>query len=266
MNELALFAGAGGGILAGELLGDRTVCAVERDGFAAAVLAQRQNDGLLPVFPIWSDVRNFDGRPWRGVAECVSGGFPCQDISSAGNRAGIDGERSGLWREFARVVREVEPRCVRVENSADLTSRGLGVVLRDLAALGFDARWDVFSAADLGAHHLRERIWIVATHPDRQRESQPTVSGEEVGVRPGHGNRPAADAHDHRSERGQQLPASESQERRAAYPRWPAEPGLGRMVHGVPSGVDRIRCLGNAQVPRVAAAAWRLLSRSETLK
>ena len=104
MNELALFAGAGGGILAGHMLGWRTVCAVEREAYAAQVLAQRQNDGALRPFPIWADVCSFDGRPWRGLVDVVSGGFPCQDISSAGTGKGLDGERSGLWTEMARIV------------------------------------------------------------------------------------------------------------------------------------------------------------------
>ena len=84
MNELALFAGAGGGVLASYLLGWRTVCAVERDAYAAQVLAQRQNDGILEAFPIWSDITTFDGKPWQGIVDVISGGFPCQDISSAG--------------------------------------------------------------------------------------------------------------------------------------------------------------------------------------
>ena len=161
MNELALFAGAGGGILGGHLLGWRTVCAVERDAYAAAVLCQRQNDGLLPPVPVWSDVSTFNGYPWQGIVEVISGGFPCQDISAAGKGAGITGSRSGLWKEFARIIGEVRPRYVFVENSPILTSRGLDVVLGDLAALGFDAEWGVLSAADVGAPHKRERVWIV---------------------------------------------------------------------------------------------------------
>ena len=161
MNELALFAGAGGGILGGKLLGWRTVCAVEWEPYAACVLAARQNDKVLPPFPIWDDVQTFDGKPWRGIVDVVSGGFPCQDISAAGKGAGIDGERSGMWKEMARIIGEVRPRFVFVENSPMLTSRGLGTVLGDLAALGFDAEWGVVSAADTGAPHLRERIWIV---------------------------------------------------------------------------------------------------------
>ena len=162
MNELALFAGAGGGILGGKLLGWRTVCAVEWEPYPASVLCARQNDGLLPTFPIWDDVQTFDGKPWRGIVDVVSGGFPCQDISAAGKGIGIDGDRSGMWGEMARIIREVRPRFVFVENSPMLTSRGLGRVLGDLASMGFDARWGVLGAADVGANHQRDRIWIVA--------------------------------------------------------------------------------------------------------
>ena len=164
MNELALFAGAGGGILGGQLLGWRTVCAVEIEPYPASVLMQRQNDGLLPNFPIWDDVCTFDGRPWRGIVDVVSGGFPCQDISAAGKGAGIDGERSGLWAEFARIICEIQPRYAFIENSPMLTLRGLDRVLCDLAQMGFNAKWGVVSAADVGAPHRRERIWIVATN------------------------------------------------------------------------------------------------------
>lgn len=263
MRELALFAGAGGGILAGELLGDTTVCAVERDRAAASVLVRRQNEGHLQPFPIWDDVRTFDGRAWRGAADVVSGGFPCQDISVAGSGAGLDGERSGLWREMARVVCEVEPCFVRVENSPMLTSRGLGTVLGDLAALGFDARWDVLSAADCGAFHIRERIWIVAAHPDRLRELQRQGRQQDQRRRLGDGAQAYADAGGAGPSQPRPQPAGADgqQGRRAPSQRggWPAEPGLVRMVHGVPNRVDRIRALGNAQVPRVAATAWEVL-------
>ena len=162
MNELALFAGAGGGILGGHLLGWRCVCAVEWEPYPAAVLAARQNEGFLPPFPIWDDVQTFDGRPWRGLVDVVSGGFPCQDISAAGKGAGIEGERSGMWKHMARIISEVRPRYVLVENSPVLTSRGLGVVLGDLAAMGYDAEWGVLGAVHAGAPHQRERIWIMA--------------------------------------------------------------------------------------------------------
>lgn len=162
MRELALFAGAGGGILGGKLLGWRCVCAVEINRYAAAVLAARQNDGTFHPFPIWDDVCTFDGKPWRGRIDVVSGGFPCQDISVAGAGDGIAGARSGLWREFARIVREVRSRYVFVENSPALTFRGLHVVLSDLAQMGYHAAWGVLGADDVGAPHIRKRIWIVA--------------------------------------------------------------------------------------------------------
>lgn len=185
MNELELFAGAGGGILGSLLLGHRPVCAVEYDAYARSVLLARQDDGTFPSFPVWDDVRTFDGRPWRGVVDVVSGGFPCQDISVAGGGAGLDGERSGLWREMARIVGEVRPRYVFIENSPALVSRGLDRVLSDLAALGFDARWGCVSAADTGAHHGRDRIWILA-HAKHNRISERRGAGAscEVGAEP----------------------------------------------------------------------------------
>jgi len=171
MNELALFAGAGGGILGGHLLGWRTRCAVEFDPYARAVLLARQRDGFLPRFPIWDDVRTFEGRPWRGRVNIVTGGFPCQDISAAGKGAGITGARSGLWSHMARIISEVGPEFAWVENSPLLVGRGLAVVLGDLAEMGYDARWGIVGADDAGAPHQRERIWIVA-HSKSLREQR----------------------------------------------------------------------------------------------
>lgn len=155
MNELHLFAGAGGGILGSELLGFRTVCAVELEPYPASVLLARQNDGLLPPFPVWDDVRTFDGRPWRGLVDVVSGGFPCQDISAAGKGAGIDGARSGLWREMHRIINEVRPEFAFLENSPLLVGRGLARVLGDLARIGYDAAWCVLGADAVGLPHRR---------------------------------------------------------------------------------------------------------------
>ena len=136
MNELALFAGAGGSILSGKLLGWRTVCGVEIDTYGASVLVTRQNEGILEPFPIWDDICTFDGKPWRGVVDVVSGGFPCQDISKAGNGAGLDGARSGLWKEMFRVICEVRPSFAFVENSPMLITRGLDRILGELSEVG----------------------------------------------------------------------------------------------------------------------------------
>ncbi len=233
MNELALFAGAGGGILAGKALGWRCVCAVEVKPYPAGVLVARQNDGSLEPFPIWDDVRTFDGRPWRGRVDVVSGGFPCTDISSAGKKTGIEGAASGLWVEMARIVREVEPRFVFVENAAALVVRGLDRVLSDLADMGFDARWGVLGSDDIGADHGRQRTWIVA-------DALPWV--EPLGrYFPG--------------SRRQQEQAPQLADREAV-----CEPGFLGKPHGMADRMDRLRAIGNGQDPRVAATAWRLLS------
>ncbi|WP_414894408.1 DNA cytosine methyltransferase [Pseudomonas sp. IT-232MI5] len=300
MNELALFAGSGGGILGGHLLGWRTVCAVERDAYSAQVLAQRQNDRALPTFPIWSDVCSFDGRPWRGLVDLVSGGFPCQDISAAGTGAGIDGARSGLWREMARIIGEVRPKLVYLENSPLLVGRGLALVLSDLAEMGYDAQWCIVSASDCGAPHQRDRIWLVANAMGgRQQARGLPIRAIEAVAKPCNSSEPLVDADGTR----QPQPPRQQQERRlgikqrseaVAYPggehgkgviaggadtqvrsrqierpagsrgdgfrRWPTEPGMGRVAHGVAHRVDRIKALGNGQVPRVATTAFTILS------
>jgi DNA (cytosine-5)-methyltransferase 1 len=246
LNELALFAGAGGGILGGKLLGWRTVCAVEWEPYPASVLCARQNDGFLPTFPIWDDVQTFDGKPWRGIVDVVSGGFPCQDISAAGKGAGIDGERSGMWREMARVIHEVRPRFAFVENSPMLTSRGLGRVLGDLASMGFDARWGVLGAADVGAVHQRDRIWIVARN---------MADSGEVGLQ--------------RKKAKQRMGGDRFAEYGMEKEWWIKEPEqvsreieceMDGMVNGMASRMDEISAIGNGQVPLCAATAWKLLN------
>ena len=319
MNELALFAGAGGGILGGKLLGWRTVCAVEWEPYPASVLCARQNDGLLETFPIWDDVQTFDGHPWRGIVDVISGGFPCQDISAAGKGAGIDGERSGMWGEMARIIREVQPRFVFVENSPTLTSRGLGRVLGDLASMGFDAKWGVLGAADVGANHKRDRIWICAkwrgqiphAQYDRIRwweQQQKSLEKENANVADSNsiqgrsmerrrasfnggekcGNLRGISAFDSGNEQeekrqvlahptsiGQQgqgqheqpiYPAQVS-DRQANYAEsigrpdfWATEPDVGRVADGVAARVDRLKAIGNGQVPLCAATAWRILN------
>ncbi|TLX52831.1 DNA cytosine methyltransferase, partial [Stutzerimonas nosocomialis] len=225
------------------------VCAVERNAHAAQILAQRQNDGALPPFPIWSDVCSFDGRPWRGLVDVVSGGFPCQDISNSGEKDGIEGARSGLWKEQARIIREVQPRFAYVENVAALLVRGIDVVLGDLAEMGFHARWGVLGTADTGGHQARERIWIVA-------------DAQGLGWR-------AADVQSRLLQAALENFARSSGDRRLEYAAdhkgilRPTKPGLVRVADDVAYQVDRIRAIGNGQDPRVAAAAFRLLSGQE---
>nr|NIP98608.1 DNA cytosine methyltransferase [Akkermansiaceae bacterium] len=189
LRELHLFAGIGGGVLAGRMLGHRCVGAVELDPYCRRVLEARQTDGTLEAFPIHDDVRTFDATPWRGRVDVVCGGFPCQDLSLAGKRAGLGGSRSGLWFEMVRIVRAVGPRFVFVENVPGLLSLGFGRVLGDLADLGFDAEWCVLSAADCGAPHLRKRVWILAANPDRQR-----CDRQGLHLRPGRSDQTASES------------------------------------------------------------------------
>ena len=275
MNELALFAGAGGGILGGHLLGWRTVCAVEWEQYPASVLCARQNDGLLPSFPIWDDVQTFDGKPWRGIVDVVSGGFPCQDISAAGGGAGITGERSSMWKHMARIVCEVRPKFVFVENSPMLTSRGLGVVLADLAKMGFDAEWGVLGAANVGAPHLRERIWICAKQREFLSHSKYNGIGwweqlkESVEEKNGDVADPSLPRFKTRNKQTsrpkqfileKQFGGSCNEQRRTKF-EWPIEPKLGRVVNGMANRVDRLKAIGNGQVSRVASTAWKLLNK-----
>lgn len=253
LRELALFAGAGGGILGGKLLGWETVCAVEFNPYAAAVLLARQNDGTFPPFPVWDDVRTFDGRPWRDLVDVVSGGFPCQDVSAAGKGDGLDGERSGLWTEMARIIGEVRPRYVYVENSPMLTSRGLGRVLGDLARMGFDAQWGVVGAHNAGAPHLRDRIWIVA---NAVRYGQQRPKGRLRGTSRDKERDLQAQGKVRHSLADTVKPSGKASHARWG---WPDEAGMGRMADGMADRAQRIKAIGNGQVPRVAAAAWRML-------
>jgi len=242
MRELALFAGAGGGILGGYLLGWRTVCAVEIDPFCRSVLLARQRDGILPHFPIWDDIRTFDGAYWRGHVDVISGGFPCQDISSANVQgAGINGARSGLWREMARVVREVRPRFVFVENSPMLTRRGIDAVLGDLATMGFAARWGVLGTVSAKGPCQRYRIWIVAR------------SHSEHGYSWLGADKPSA---------RRPLRCSHNVERSTCQggPWLAGEPRLDRMAPGMAAEMDAVRAAGNGQVPAVARLAWEVMT------
>jgi DNA (cytosine-5)-methyltransferase 1 len=220
-------------LLASRLLGWTTVCAVEKDTYCQRVLQQRQLDGLLDAFPIWDDICTFDGFPWRGAVDVVSGGFPCQDISSAGRGAGLAGSRSGLWYEMLRVIGEVRPQFIFAENSPYLRKRGLGTVIAGLTGLGYDVRWGVLGAWHVGAPHRRNRMWVLAN-------SNRTA----VRQQPGRG-------------RGQD--GEEETEPREED--WWSEPRFAGMDDGVANRMDRIRATGNGQVPAVAALAWGLLSR-----
>jgi DNA (cytosine-5)-methyltransferase 1 len=170
LTELSIFTGAGGGVYASKLLGHRVLGYVEWNDYCQRVIAQRIKDGIFDNAPIFTDIRTFVSEgyadAYRGMVDVVSGGFPCQPHSVAGKRLGADDERD-MWPATRDVLDAVRPRYAFLENVPGLASNGyLGTVLGDLATLGYDAEWGVLGADDLGAPHIRKRIWILAYLPD----------------------------------------------------------------------------------------------------
>jgi len=264
MNELSLFTGIGGGLLGTRLLGWKPVCGVEKESYCREVLLRRQRDGLLPLFPVWDDVRTFDGRPWRGIVDVVTAGFPCQPFSVAGKRDGADDERN-MWPETIRVIREVGPRFCLLENVPGLIRFDyFGQILGDLAEAGFDAEWDVVSAEDVGANHLRKRLWIVAYSAGLKTRAG-LCGDRSTGSRRGqssHGSGESGEVSDalrvefEPGARGWGIREGDSKQH---IDWWTTEPALGRVAHGVANRVDRLAAIGNGQVPAVVRAAWTLM-------
>ena len=222
MNELALFAGTGGGILGGHLLGWRTVCAVEIEDYPRRVLLQRQADGILPRFPIWDDIHTFDGKIWRGKVEVVSGGFPCQAFSTAAHGHHT---AQNLWPEMLRVIGEVCPRFVFAEN---VSEDAICQAQADLKDSGFQTIRIPLSAENLGADHIRRRWWLFA---DSDHESKLVCS----------------------------IYAEMERFKKCGEMLWKSDPRDTRMVNGCSDRMDRFKAIGNGQVPAVAALAWMIL-------
>jgi DNA (cytosine-5)-methyltransferase 1 len=342
VNELALFAGAGGGLLGTRLLGWRSICYVEKDPYCIQVLKARIKDGYLDDAPIWDDVRTFDGKPWAGLVDVVTAGFPCQPFSGAGLQLGEHDERN-LWPDTLRIIRQIRPRFALLENVSRLVSNPyFGRILCDLVESGYDCRWDCIPASAIGAPHQRDRLWIVS-HASGERYST-TIQHQHRGnakAQPGGNGKVQSMANSDQDQ--QQLYQSSKQDeisvwtnscrssqdvananrggfeecaqldgesknnsadRRtpwghiggcsdevadanfdnrdggsipfqiwrigskketeindlASGTQWSVEPDVGRMAYGVAHRVDRLRAIGNGQVPAVVRAAWMLLS------
>lgn len=233
LNELALFSGGGGGILGGKLLGWSTLVAVEISPYAREVLLARQRDGCLYPFPIWDNVATFDGKPWKGTIDVITGGFPCVDVSHFGSRSerlGIKGKRSGLWFQMARIVREVGPAYVLVENTPQIRYRGLDIIIQDLTEMGYDCAWDIFSGKEVGAPHDRKRLWCLARHPDRAHACEV-----------------------------EEVQGKDPELVRGGWWTKECESRISRVADGIPNQLDRFSLIGNGQIPIVAATAFREL-------
>jgi DNA (cytosine-5)-methyltransferase 1 len=234
VRVLDLFSGIGGFSLGLERAGMRTVAFCEIEPYCRAVLRKH-----WPNVPCYEDVRSLSGRDID--AEVICGGFPCQDISNNGLKMGLEGERSGLWREFARLIGEVRPRYAIMENVAAINFRGLGRVLSDLTEIGYDAEWHVIPAKSLGAPHERERCWIIAYPQGVTRLYESDIAKETQRLL------------DHAA------PWS-------SCPWDEASSAVCRMDDGIPDRVDRTSALGNAVVPQIPEIIGRAIMFSERNK
>lgn len=252
MRELSLFSGAGGGLLATKhLLGWRTIGYVEIDEYCQAVLAQRIEDGYLDPAPIFGDIRRFISEgyaeAYQGMVDVVTAGFPCTPWSEVGSRQGKSHSQN-LWPETAKTVCLIRPDIVLLENVSNIVNHEyFGHILGDLAEMGFDARWGMFSACAFGAPHSRERMFLLA-YADKQR-SQTRWAKRSRNDKTLYEWRTCAE---HLSKIA----------RTTGRKIWPAvtpEPSVSGVADGIPYRVDRSKAIGNGQVPKVVEIVWRLL-------
>jgi len=261
----SLFSGIGGLDLGFERAGFDIAWQCEKAPYCQKVLNKHWSN--TPCYDNIEDLHRAEGP--TPTADILIGGFPCQDISLAGKGAGLDGDRSGLWWEYARLIRVLEPRYAVLENVPALVNRGLQSILGWLAESGYDAEWQIVSAAAMGAPHLRERIFIVAYTPQHRVEKpawqnrKPKRRGKSKGgVDTVRESSDVADAGvEERDRRPGLRPVFKgSVGRGRPYDRclqrgrrkWKSEPRVGRLADGVSGRVDRLRGLGNAVVPQVA--------------
>ena len=229
VNVLDLFSGIGGFSIGLERAGMRTVAFCEIDANARKVLHKH-----WPNVPVFTDVTKLTKDDIHEKIDVLAGGFPCQDISTAGRGAGLQGSRSGLWFEFHRLIDEIRPRYAIIENVAALRRRGLGEVLRSLAEIGYDAEWHCIPASALGAPHQRDRIWIVA-YPHSPHSEGRRVSGR--------------------------VYAEHADTVSAGW--WEVEPSVGRVANGLPGQPHRLRQLGNAVIPQIPELIGRAIMEYE---
>ena len=271
LQILDLFSGIGGFSLGLEKTGGfKTVAFCEVNEKARMVLAKH-----WPDTPIYNDVKEITNERLKAegiVPDVITGGFPCQDISVAGKGEGLSGERSGLWFEFARIIREVGPRWVIIENVSILRSRGLLTILQNLSEIGYDAEWHCITASYVGAPHQRDRIWILG-YPHGQQVNPVLDGSRSQGSSKTTSTRPLYVSHtsggdnvaDPQSKRVQGYGSGGEQESYTHVDQkvslcssegqgstfWKVEPNVGRVVDGVPGRVDRLKQLGNSVVPQI---------------
>jgi len=272
LNGLDLFSGIGGiSIALSEWV--NTVAYCEQDRYAQAVLLSRMAEGKLHNAPLWDDVRSLNSTVLDGVpVDIIFGGFPCQDISVAGLGVGLAGQRSGLFFEIIRLVKEVEPSFIFLENVPAIRTRGLREVISAFTEIGYDCRWTCLSAASVGAPHKRER-WFLLAHangelirnadkPERATKTVTRNDGSKESLANANSERLEGYGHKRVTDKGSR------QERQSGSGFsggkdnggfWATESDVCRVVNGLPNRVDRIKCLGNSVVPQQVREAFKIL-------
>jgi len=267
LNGLDLFSGIGG-ITLGLQQWVKPICYCENEPYAQSVIKSRIEDGSLPAAPIWDDVRTLDGRPFEGLVDVIYGGFPCQDISVAGNGEGLEGKRSGLFFEIMRLAEEIKPSFIFLENVPAIRTRGLSTVCEELSSLRYDCRYGVISAHSVGAPHKRERWFMLAySNSNKLRKKQikelRCINKTEFG--------------DNGQKKPLANPLREGLERwekpKAAWKAFAEygcdgasrgisgipKPAICRNDDGIRNRAHRIKCLGNAVVPAQVQEAFKRL-------
>lgn len=260
LNGLDLFSGIGGLTLAlAEWV--RPIAYCENDRYAQGVLLSRMGSGELPIADIWDDVTTLKANQ-LGPIDIIYGGFPCQDISCAGVGVGLGGERSGLFFHIARLISETNPRFVFLENVPAIRTRGLNSVVQTLTELGYDCRWTIVSAKEVGACHLRKRWFLLAYANGEHLRKQPGRRRGKSWKAPiiNRDDGRAGNDSDTNGEGLQGIGRSEQRVTRPAiYNGWTSEPIIRGRDHGVFHRRDRLKALGNAVVPLQAQTAFKRL-------
>ena len=302
MNGLALFAGVAGLELGIQLAlpSSRTVCFVEAEAYAASVLVSQMEKGGLHEAPIWADVVTFDGKPWRGKVDFISAGFPCQPWSKAGKLEKTEDER-WLWDDILRIICEVGPQYIFLENVPGIIDGGISHILEGLAKVGFNVEWDLLRASEVGANHQRQRAFIFAYCNSRGCSISNadlrlfTREVQQIRPRGNFSSSSGSDVPDSHGERRNEnelntstgkpdpirggsnvsdtgcKPGQIQTSRKFASIQvaecptwWQIEPPVGRVVDGLAYRVDRLRACGNGVVPLQAAVAYsELIKRAE---
>jgi len=223
----------------------RVLCYVEIEAFAIANLVSKMESGQLVPAPIYTDLKTFPAHLFRDRVDLITGGYPCQPFSAAGKRLGTEDPRH-LWPFIRRHIESIRPVRCFFENVEGHISLGLREVIGDLEGAGYQATWGIFSAAEVGAHHQRNRVYIMADSISQRLEGHPW-----------NGDSSSEPRWFGKEESGSVSEGCISDSIAAV---WEPEPNVGRVVDGCPNRVDRLRLLGNAVVPQAAAKAWTTLN------